>query len=85
MYAGVETLLVKIVFQENPICKGFINIKTSSNNKLHVLSLSGFNPLFQQHYHYRPTAFGHGENTSSTMKRHLELRVFWTVGGTRLS
>lgn len=29
----------KIVFQEKPVCNGFINIETNSNNKLYMLIL----------------------------------------------
>lgn len=46
MCAGLESQF-KIVFQEKPVCEGFINIETDSNNKLHVdFILSGFNPFF---------------------------------------
>lgn len=46
MCAALETQF-KIVFQEKPVCEGFINIGTDSNNKLYVdFILSDFNLFF---------------------------------------
>lgn len=77
---------VTIVFQEKLVCKGFINIKTNSKNKRYMLISSWvvLTPL-PPTCHYCPNAFGHGENTNSTTKCHLNAKVLCTVEGKRLS
>lgn len=76
---------VKIVFQEKPVRKGFIDSKTNGNNKLLLSSWVVLSPFSPATCHYCPQASGHEDNTNSTIKGYLETKVLCTVEGKCLS